>query len=107
MPDDSLQIRLTDFGFATFLEKDEKISKGVGSRYYTAPEILDRKNYDYKVDIWSSTVLIFILLCGHMPFIGTNFEEVKMSIKTKNITESLKKVTWISEEAREFITLGL
>lgn len=39
---DGILVKLTDYGFATFMEPDEKLTKGVGSRYYIAPEILKK-----------------------------------------------------------------
>lgn len=40
--DDQIRVKLTDFGFATYKESDELLFKGVGSRYYLAPEILKK-----------------------------------------------------------------
>jgi serine/threonine protein kinase len=39
---DGMYLKLTDFGFATFVHEGEKLTKGVGSRYYIAPEILKK-----------------------------------------------------------------
>ena len=38
-----------------------------GTLYYMAPEIL-KQNYDYKCDIWSVGVILYILLTGKYPF---------------------------------------
>jgi len=47
-----------------------------GTPGYVAPEVLLGMNYDYKVDIFSSGVLLYMLLSGRVPFPGKNFEEV-------------------------------
>jgi len=42
-----------------------------------APEILDKKKYDEKVDIWSLGVLSYMLLTGQMFFCGKNNFQTK------------------------------
>lgn len=39
-----------------------------GTPLNMAPEIMNRKPYTYKADIWSIGVLIFLLLTGGYPF---------------------------------------
>jgi len=36
---DTLEVKLTDFGFATFYDDENKLSQTLGSPYYMAPEI--------------------------------------------------------------------
>jgi serine/threonine protein kinase len=39
-----------------------------GTPLNMAPEIMNRKGYTYKADIWSCGVLIFLLITGVYPF---------------------------------------
>ena len=40
-----------------------------GSPCYAAPEMIAGKKYEStKVDIWSSGVILFALVCGYLPF---------------------------------------
>lgn len=67
-------IKLTDFGFAQAIPKNKGfLTQRLGSTRYVAPEILMKKPYDCKVDIWSATVVIYVLLSGRMPFNGKDF----------------------------------
>ena len=43
--------------------------------------------YDFKIDVWSATIIIFVLLCGHLPFHGKNIKEIADDIKKRNISE--------------------
>lgn len=42
-----------------------------------APEIIFKKPYNYKIDIWSLGVLLFELTHGYAPFKGKYYEEIK------------------------------
>lgn len=42
-----------------------------------APEILEKRSYNYKADIWSLGVIIFELLTGHTPFMAKDKNELK------------------------------
>ena len=39
---DTLEVKLTDFGFATVYDDETKLKTKLGSPYYMAPEILKR-----------------------------------------------------------------
>ena len=64
--------KLTDFGFATLMQQDEEASLQIGTPYYMAPELIQGKTYDNKVDIWAIGVITTELLCGHLPFEANN-----------------------------------
>jgi serine/threonine protein kinase len=48
----------------------------VGTPYYIAPEIISRKKYGSKVDIWSLGVITYLLLSGSLPFVGSSKDEL-------------------------------
>lgn len=62
-------VKVADFGLAVQLEDETKQTFGTaGSPDYIAPEILNKKFYNFKVDVWSTGVILYILLCGYPPF---------------------------------------
>jgi len=56
----------------------------VGTAYYIAPEVLTGA-YDYKCDIWSIGVILFMLLTGEPPFEGSNDIEILQAVQKGNL----------------------
>mmetsp|Transcript_13245 Transcript_13245/g.31367 ORF Transcript_13245/g.31367 Transcript_13245/m.31367 type:complete len:628 (+) Transcript_13245:75-1958(+) len=76
---DSDHLKLIDFGFAKFWNRDAKMSQACGSLHYVAPEVLEH-SYTDKADIWSCGVIAYMLLTGAPPFFGSD-EEVLTKIR--------------------------
>ena len=65
---DEIYVKLTDFGFATKYDPNNKQTLSLGSPMYMAPELVKEEPYDYKVDCWATGVITYILLTGTPPF---------------------------------------
>ena len=87
--DGSVQLYLADFGFSTYLAEGNKLTKGMGSKYYIAPEVYGRLPYDKKVDVWSASVIVYVIICGHLPYPGENFTEIYKNIKTTDLDKRI------------------
>ena len=74
-----------------------------------APEILNKRSYGYKVDVWSVAVVIYILLTGDMPFHGDTLEDMRIVLKHTDIVKKFQEYPLknLSEEAKDFMILGL
>ena len=68
-------LKIIDFGSSKFYTPGEIMTTKVGTPYYISPEVL-RKTYNYKCDIWSAGVLMYIILCGYPPFGGNTDQEI-------------------------------
>jgi len=65
--DKDFNLKLTDFGFSTYLSKGELHTR-LGTEGYMAPEIRN-KNYDgKKIDLFAAGIILFILYSGSPPF---------------------------------------
>jgi serine/threonine protein kinase len=65
---EDFEIKLADFGFAKLLEEDEFLRSQVGTPLTMAPEVIERKEYNEKCDIWSLGVITYQMLFGCNPF---------------------------------------
>ena len=74
-PDPDARLLCTDFGLSMFFKPGDKFRDLVGSAYYVAPEVLQRK-YGPEADIWSCGVILYVLLSGVPPFWGETEDEV-------------------------------
>jgi calcium-dependent protein kinase len=70
----------------------------VGTPYYVAPEVLSQ-SYDYRCDIWSLGVILFIILCGYPPFNGKTSREVIQKIKKGDVEFEHEDWQFVSKEA--------
>ncbi|XP_042167540.1 hormonally up-regulated neu tumor-associated kinase homolog A isoform X1 [Oncorhynchus tshawytscha] len=69
--DEQDSIKLIDFGLsncAGILGYSDPFSTQCGSPAYAAPELLSRKKYGPKVDVWSIGVNMYAMLTGSLPF---------------------------------------
>ncbi len=79
--DNSLKIKLIDFGFSIHSKQKLKIFCGTPS--YMAPEIINKIEYCGKMsDVWSLGILLFVMLIGKYPFQGKNDNDLFNKIKS-------------------------
>lgn len=69
------ELKVIDFGLATILKPGEVLTRHVGTPYYIAPEVLE-KRYGKSCDLWSVGVIMFTILCGFPPFWGDTEREI-------------------------------
>ncbi len=68
-------VKLIDFGLSQYINKQEKMFGKIGTTKYMAPEILQKKHYDEKIDIWSAGVILFNMITGFEPFTSSEGED--------------------------------
>lgn len=75
-------IKIIDFGLSNLYSPKSQLKTYCGSLYFAAPELLCAKPYTGpEVDIWSFGVVLYVLLCGKVPFDDTSVPELHEKIK--------------------------
>jgi calcium-dependent protein kinase len=73
-----LNVKIIDFNIATLKQKN-KLNLVTGTTDYMAPEVF-RGVYDEKCDIWSSGVILYVMVSGTFPFASANEVEAEKAI---------------------------
>ena len=75
--DEHMNIKLIDFGLSYVFNPSSTLKTFCGSPAYASPEVLQRHEYTGpEVDCWSLGVLLYMLVCGELPFTGSTFMEL-------------------------------
>ena len=76
---DSYQVKIMDFGLASLLE--EFTGKVRGTLSYIAPEVMLKKDVDYRADLYSLGMVIYHLFSNKLPF--EEYTSIKAIVKAK------------------------
>ncbi|XP_034996157.1 serine/threonine-protein kinase SIK2 [Zootoca vivipara] len=98
--DNNMNIKIADFGFGNFYKRGEPLTTWCGSPPYAAPEVFEGQQYEGpQLDIWSMGVVLYVLVCGALPFDGPT-----LPILRQRVLEGRFRIPYfMSEECEHLI----
>jgi 5'-AMP-activated protein kinase catalytic alpha subunit len=81
LDDKNINLKIVDFGLSNIYnnKNNQLLKSACGSPSYAAPEMLNGKEYKAsKVDIWSSGIVLFAMICGFLPFENEDNDNEKL-----------------------------
>ena len=101
--DNDYDLKIADFGLASFIKDGEKLKLRCGSPGYVGPELLEENGYNKKVDMFSIGVILYIMLSGRPAFKGFNVNEILLKNKKCDIEFPAQYWDKISEKAKDLV----
>ncbi|CAD5213971.1 unnamed protein product [Bursaphelenchus okinawaensis] len=105
--DSNHDIKLADFGFSNFYEKENTLDTFCGSPPYAAPEIFEGKRYTGpEIDVWSLGVVLYVLVSGVLPFEGINLQALRDRVLSGRIRIPFFMSTECEQLIRRMLTIN-
>jgi RAC serine/threonine-protein kinase len=94
-------IKITDFGLCKEdMDHGNTTSTFCGTPEYLAPEVLEDNDYGRPVDWWGVGVVMYEMICGHLPFYNRNHEILFDLI----LHEEIRLPATLSEHAKDILS---
>ncbi|PQK13769.1 hypothetical protein BB8028_0004g07000 [Beauveria bassiana] len=94
-------IKIIDFGLSNLFAPRGHLKTFCGSLYFAAPELLQARAYTGpEVDVWSFGIVLYVLVCGKVPFDDHSMPALHAKIK-KGVVDY---PSWLSSECKHLMS---
>ena len=93
-------VKIIDFGLSNYYNVNNKLTTPCGSPCYAAPEMILGKGYKGScVDIWSTGIIVYAMICGYLPFEDKNNQRLFRKI----LSEKQKYPNYVSVNTKDIL----
>lgn len=101
-------VKIADFGLSDFYRPGATMKTNCGTLSFLAPEVFQgTANAGPPLDVWALGVILFALLCGRLPFEGTDLSNPKRPrdavIRTRIVKGQYKIEDSLGSDAKDLI----
>ena len=97
---DETVLKIIDFGLSNMYKNNELLKTACGSPCYAPPEMIKEESYDgAKSDIWSSGIILYLMLCGKLPF----YHEQNEIMYEKILSGKFEHPNYLSDNAKDIL----
>ncbi|KAK4058156.1 Protein kinase [Microbotryomycetes sp. JL221] len=103
--DEHLNVKIADFGLSNIMRDGDFLKTSCGSPNYAAPEVISGKLYaGPEIDIWSCGVILYVMLCGRLPFDDDHIPLLFKKINGKCLRGIFSLPPFLSPDARSLLS---
>jgi len=96
------KLKVIDFGLSSCFKPGEWMRTRACTCPYVAPEVLEG-TYAETCDLWSFGVVVYVFLCGCLPFTGDNEAQVFKAVQAADYSFSQAKWKHVSKNATNLV----
>ena len=93
-------LKIIDFGLSNLYQDNELLRTSCGSPCYAPPEMIKEEKYNgMESDIWSSGIILYLMLCGKLPF----YHEQNEIMFEKILSGKFELPNFLSDKAKDIL----
>ena len=101
LTNDNQILKIIDFGLSNTYKKGQLLKTGCGSPCYVPPEMIKEVGYNGALtDIWSAGVILYLMLCGNLPF----YHDDNQILYEKILSGKYESPSHLSEDAKDILS---
>ena len=97
---DDTVLKIIDFGLGNIYKNNQLLKTACGSPCYAPPEMIKEESYNgAKSDIWSSGIILYLMLCGKLPF----YHEQNEVMYEQILSGKFEHPNFLSDNAKDLL----